>query len=64
MAFDALVAAQGMRLQLARVHDHVRDVLAAGTASGLIARSSYSVDDAGPSSMWYAERGQGRRPGY
>ena len=36
----------GVRLQLARVHDHVRDVLASGGRSDLIARSSYSVDDA------------------
>ena len=46
MAFDANMARAGIRVQLARVHDHVRDVLTAGGATGLLARSSYSVDDA------------------
>ena len=50
--FDALVAFEhalqgdGRSLWLARVHDHVRDVLAAGGEAGLLARSSYSVADA------------------
>ena len=46
VALDRTVTAKGLRLQLARVHDHVRDVLAAAGETGLIARSSYSVDDA------------------
>jgi MFS superfamily sulfate permease-like transporter len=50
--FDALVEFEhalqgdGRSLWLARVHDHVRDVLAAGGEAGLLARSSYSVADA------------------
>jgi len=44
--FDAAMARAGIRVQLARVHDHVRDVLATDGAAGLLARSSYSVDDA------------------
>jgi MFS superfamily sulfate permease-like transporter len=45
-AFDAAMAKAGKELLLARVHDHVRDVLAAGGLKGLISRCSYSVDDA------------------
>ncbi len=44
--FDQAVAARGVLLQLARVHDHVRDLLVAAGARGLLSRSSYSVDDA------------------
>jgi hypothetical protein len=33
-------------MHLARVHDHVRDVLALADATGLLARSRYSVDEA------------------
>ncbi len=44
--FDALMARSGVRLQLARVHDQVRDALVAGGATDLLSRSSYSVDDA------------------
>ena len=46
LAFDRAMRRAGVRLQLARVHDHVRDVLAAAEADDLIARSSYSVADA------------------
>jgi MFS superfamily sulfate permease-like transporter len=42
---DAAFRARGIRVQLARAHDRVRDLLAAG-GSDLPARSSYSVDDA------------------
>lgn len=45
-AFDAAMAKAGKELLLARVHDHVRDVLAAGGLKSLISRCSYSVDDA------------------
>lgn len=51
-ALDALIeldqrlARRGTSLRLARVQDHVRDLLAAAAAPGLLARSSYSVDDA------------------
>ena len=44
--FDRAMGAAHIRLQLARVHDQVRDLLAAAGASDLVARSSYSVDDA------------------
>ena len=44
--FDAAMSAANVRVQLARVHDRVRDVLTASGASALITRSSYSVDDA------------------
>lgn len=43
---DAAFRARGIRVQLARAHDRVRDLLAASGASDLPARSSYSVDDA------------------
>jgi MFS superfamily sulfate permease-like transporter len=46
LEFDRLMQAQGIRLQLARVRDHVRDLMQAAMATDLIARSSYSVDDA------------------
>lgn len=51
-ALDALIELdqrlelQGTSLRLARVQDHVRDLLAAAAAPGLLERSSYSVDDA------------------
>ncbi|MDP8997835.1 MAG: SulP family inorganic anion transporter, partial [Pseudomonadota bacterium] len=45
-AFDASMAKMGKELRLARVHDAVRDVLAAGGLQTLTARCSYSVDDA------------------
>lgn len=57
VALDRGLTARGLRLQLARVHDHVRDVLAAAGETGLIARSSYSVDDA------VAALGAGQRAG-
>ncbi len=43
---DAMLREAGIRLQLARVHDRARDLLARGGAADLLARSSYSVDDA------------------
>ena len=44
--FDAATAKRGVRLQLARTHDRVRDLLRRAGATGLTARTSYSVDDA------------------
>ena len=46
LALDQRLAARGIVMHLARVHDHVRDVLLAADAQGLLARSSYSVDEA------------------
>jgi len=46
LEFAQLVDRAGGTLWLARVHDHVRDLLAAAGADDLVARSSYSVDDA------------------
>jgi MFS superfamily sulfate permease-like transporter len=43
---DTTLRAAGIRLQLARLHDRARDLLANGGAADLVARSSYSVDDA------------------
>jgi MFS superfamily sulfate permease-like transporter len=43
---DAALRAAGIRVELARVHDHVRDLLAAAGARDLAAHSAYSVDDA------------------
>jgi anti-anti-sigma factor len=43
---DAALRAAGIRVRLARVHDHVRDLLAAAGAGDLAARGAYSVDDA------------------
>lgn len=44
--FDGLMHAAGIRVQLARLHDHARDLLAAAGANNLVRYSSYSVDDA------------------
>lgn len=44
--FDTLMKARGIGLQLARVRDHVRDLMQTAGVGNLIARSSYSVDDA------------------
>ncbi len=44
--FDAATTKRGVRLQLARTHDRVRDLLRRAGATGLAARTSYSVDDA------------------
>ncbi|QNA85037.1 SulP family inorganic anion transporter [Sphingomonas sp. So64.6b] len=44
--FDARLRMNGARLLLARVRDTVRDLLMAAGAHDLVARSSYSVDDA------------------
>lgn len=46
LEFDESMGKAGIRLQLARVHDHVRDVLRLAGADDLLARCSYSVDDA------------------
>lgn len=46
LEFALQVDRAGGQLWLARVHDHVRDLLAAAGAGDLVARSSYSVDDA------------------
>jgi len=44
--FAALMAQRQVTLQLARVRDHVRDLMRQASADDLLARSSYSVDDA------------------
>lgn len=44
--FDALMKTRGIDFRLARVRDHVRDLMQTADADDLIARSSYSVDDA------------------
>ena len=44
--FDTSMRAGGVRVQFARVHDHVRDLLARADSADLDTRSSYSVDDA------------------
>ncbi len=46
LEFDAQMQARGVRVQLARVRDHVRDLMQSAGATGLVTRSSYSVDDA------------------
>lgn len=46
MEFDAVMRGAGLHLQIARAHDHVRDLLEAAGARDLRARCSYSVDDA------------------
>jgi MFS superfamily sulfate permease-like transporter len=46
LEFDAAMTRRGLSVRLARVHDHVRDLLTAAGADQLVARSSYSVDDA------------------
>lgn len=44
--FDMRMRARGVHVQLARVRDAIRDLLIAGGAGDLAARTSYSVDDA------------------
>jgi MFS superfamily sulfate permease-like transporter len=44
--FDHAMATAGFRVQLARLHDRARDLLAAAGATDLDRRSSYSVEDA------------------
>lgn len=44
--FDKRVAARGIALWLARVHDPIRDLLKAEGAYDLVRHSYYSVDDA------------------
>ncbi|HEY0314643.1 MAG TPA: SulP family inorganic anion transporter [Sphingomonas sp.] len=44
--FDQRLVAQHRTLTLARVHDHVRDLLTTAGAAALADRSRYSVDDA------------------
>jgi MFS superfamily sulfate permease-like transporter len=44
--FDRAMAQAGFRVQLARLHDRARDLIAATGESDLDRRSSYSVDDA------------------
>ena len=46
LEFDAAAARRGVRVQLARAHDRVRDLLARAGADDLNRRTSYSVDDA------------------
>ncbi len=44
--FDRAMSAAGFRVQLARLHDRARDLIAAAGGTDLDKRSSYSVDDA------------------
>jgi MFS superfamily sulfate permease-like transporter len=44
--FDTLLSKSGVRLQLARVHDRVHDLILLAGSADLAARCSYSVDDA------------------
>lgn len=44
--FDRTIAAAGIAIRLARLHDRARDLLVAADATDLAQRSSYSVDDA------------------
>jgi MFS superfamily sulfate permease-like transporter len=44
--FDCAMRTSGIRVQLARLHDAARDLLAAAGQTDLDQRSSYSVDDA------------------
>ena len=46
MEFDKQMQARGIWVQIARVRDHIRDLLKAVGAHDLVTRSSYSVDDA------------------
>ncbi len=46
LEFDRSMAAAGLRVPLARLHDRARDLLNAAGAVELARRSSYSVDDA------------------
>lgn len=46
LEFDAAMQAASVRVQYARLHDRARDLLASASATDLIARSSFSVDDA------------------
>jgi MFS superfamily sulfate permease-like transporter len=46
LEFAQRLAVEHIDLQLARVHDHVRDLLKAAHAEDLLTRSWYSVDDA------------------
>ena len=46
IAFDSTMAKANLRVQLARLHDRARDLLAAAGDTDLDHRSSYSVDDA------------------
>jgi ABC-type transporter Mla MlaB component len=55
--FDRAMGEAGLHVQLARVHDHVRDLMNAGGAADLVARSSYSVDDAVRAATAVAMRG-------
>lgn len=44
--FDGRLKREGIRLQLARVHDHIRDLFHRAGQDTLVARSSFSVADA------------------
>ncbi|HEY4135376.1 MAG TPA: SulP family inorganic anion transporter [Alphaproteobacteria bacterium] len=46
LEFDRTLQAAGLTVQFARVHDRLRDLLAAAGGADLLARSSYSVDGA------------------
>ena len=46
LEFDRALSASGVRVQFARLHDRVGDLLIAAGATDLLTRSSHSVDDA------------------
>jgi MFS superfamily sulfate permease-like transporter len=46
LEFDTGMRIAGVQVHYARVHDHVRDLLLSAKAGDLVARSSYSVQDA------------------
>ncbi|MFK3779659.1 SulP family inorganic anion transporter [Agrobacterium sp. NPDC089420] len=51
LEFDAAMRRGGTTVYYARMHDHVRDLLLAGGGDNLVARSSFSVDDAVTTAM-------------
>lgn len=46
MEFDKAMQSAGIQVQYARLHDRARDVLTRASATDIVARSSFSVDDA------------------
>lgn len=56
LEFEALMEQRGVKVRLARVRDHVRDLMKAAGADRLVERSSYSVDDAVDAALADLER--------
>jgi MFS superfamily sulfate permease-like transporter len=52
LEFDAHMRARSINVRLARVRDHVRDLMHMAGAADLVRRSSYSVDDAIAGLTW------------